>query len=232
MSATIASGASKPNGAGLPMFSLRILCPSASSRWASTRIGPRTSYRTCWSLRLWTIGRMGHSLAEQRGPLAINRPRMGARDTVRRGMARSGGLPCRTRHIVRTSRCATSATRPSSRPPRCFPRAGPAVPDERHRARAHLGRRAAGVQPRVLHRLHPRRAGCPALQAAGAVHGQAGGLRPPDRRPGDALDAPHLGRPRRRRGVPGGGAALPQGRRGGRDLPRGARSRAPSRSRS
>src|SRR3954469_24489992 len=58
MSATIASGASNPNGAGLPMLSLRILCPSASSRCASVRIGPRTSYLTCCSLRLWTIGRM------------------------------------------------------------------------------------------------------------------------------------------------------------------------------
>ena len=40
-------------------------------------------------------------------------------------------------------------------------------------------------------------------------------------RPGDALDAPHLGRPCRRRRLDGRGAALPPGRRGGRDLPRG-----------
>ena len=59
MSATIASGASNPNGAGLPMLSLRIRWPSASSRCASTRIGPRTSYRTWWSLRLCRIWRIG-----------------------------------------------------------------------------------------------------------------------------------------------------------------------------
>src|SRR6195952_3246455 len=64
MSATMASGASKPNGAGLPMLSLRILWPSASSRWASTRIGPRTSLRTCCSFWLWTIGRMPQSPRE------------------------------------------------------------------------------------------------------------------------------------------------------------------------
>src|SRR5699024_7492241 len=43
MSWTIASGASKPKGAGLPMLSLRIVCPAASMAWASSRTGPRMS---------------------------------------------------------------------------------------------------------------------------------------------------------------------------------------------
>ena len=66
MSATIASGASKPNGAGLPMLSLRIRWPSASSRWASTRIGPRTSYRTLWSFLLCRIGSHGRTSSQAR----------------------------------------------------------------------------------------------------------------------------------------------------------------------
>ena len=56
---------------------------------------------------------------------------------------------------------------------------------------------------------------------AGPVHGQARDLRPPDRRPADALDAPHRGGPRRRRGVVPHGGGLPARRRGGRHLPRG-----------
>ncbi len=43
MSTRIDSGAPKPNGAGLPMFSFMTEWPSASSRLASTRMGPRTS---------------------------------------------------------------------------------------------------------------------------------------------------------------------------------------------
>src|SRR6478735_1887600 len=49
MSTRMASGASNPNGAGLPMFSLRIRWPSASICWAACRIGPRMSYRTLLS---------------------------------------------------------------------------------------------------------------------------------------------------------------------------------------
>ena len=75
-----------------------------------------------------------------------------------------------------------------------------------------VGRRAARVQPRVLHRLRPRRARGAALAAAGPLHGQARGVRPLDRRAGDALDAPHLRRPGRRWRLDGRGAALPPGR--------------------
>src|SRR5437763_1841390 len=53
MSATSSSGASKPNGAGLPRFSRRIRWPSASSRIASARTGPRTSETTWASLSEW-----------------------------------------------------------------------------------------------------------------------------------------------------------------------------------
>ena len=49
MSRMITSGASNPNGAGLPMLSLRIRCPSASNRAACACTGPRISYRTFWS---------------------------------------------------------------------------------------------------------------------------------------------------------------------------------------
>ena len=39
-----------PNGAVLPMLSLRIRCPSASSCLARRSTGPRMSYRTLFSL--------------------------------------------------------------------------------------------------------------------------------------------------------------------------------------
>ena len=43
MSRMIPPGASKPNAAGLPMFSFRIWWPSRSSRAASAFAGPRIS---------------------------------------------------------------------------------------------------------------------------------------------------------------------------------------------
>ena len=43
MSCTISSGASKPNTARLPIFSLMILCPSSSICLAFSRTGPRMS---------------------------------------------------------------------------------------------------------------------------------------------------------------------------------------------
>ncbi|SKX64552.1 Uncharacterised protein [Mycobacteroides abscessus subsp. abscessus] len=43
MSRMITSGASKPNSAGLPMFSFMIRWPSASSRAACACTGPRIS---------------------------------------------------------------------------------------------------------------------------------------------------------------------------------------------
>ena len=43
MSSRISGGHSKPNGAGLPVFSLRMRCPAASSRIASSSTGPRIS---------------------------------------------------------------------------------------------------------------------------------------------------------------------------------------------
>src|SRR3954452_6272553 len=51
MSTRISSGASNPNGAGLPMLSLTMRRPSSSSRFASSSTGPRMSYRTFSSLR-------------------------------------------------------------------------------------------------------------------------------------------------------------------------------------
>ena len=60
-------------------------------------------------------------------------------------------------------------------------------------------RRAAGLQPHRLRRLRLRRPRGQPVGPAGAVHGQARALRPPLRRPADALAAPHRGRPRRRR---------------------------------
>ena len=49
-SVTTLSGAISPNGAVLPMLSLRIRCPSASSWRARRSTGPRMSYRTLFSL--------------------------------------------------------------------------------------------------------------------------------------------------------------------------------------
>src|SRR3954452_1545858 len=111
MSATIASGASKPNGAGLPMLSLRILCPSASSRCASTRIGPRTSYRTCCSLRLWTMGRMPYSLAEHASPGArIFAPRNPASRRVAPSDSQRDSRTARMRDIVYPAVVAAAKT--------------------------------------------------------------------------------------------------------------------------
>lgn len=42
-SSRISGGASNPKAAGLPVFSLRMRCPAASRRIASSRTGPRIS---------------------------------------------------------------------------------------------------------------------------------------------------------------------------------------------
>ncbi|CAA9379401.1 MAG: Acyl-CoA:1-acyl-sn-glycerol-3-phosphate acyltransferase, partial [uncultured Nocardioides sp.] len=101
------------------------------------------------------------------------------------------------------------------------PGARAALPDDRHRARPARRRRAAGLQPHQLRRLRVRRAGRRPVRTAGAVHGEAGDLRPPDRRPGDAVAAPRRGRPRRRHRVVQARGGAAEGRRDRRDLPRG-----------
>jgi len=49
-STNTSGGVSKPNGCGLPIFSLIILCPAASKRLASSSTGPRMSYKTLANL--------------------------------------------------------------------------------------------------------------------------------------------------------------------------------------
>ena len=68
-----------------------------------------------------------------------------------------------------------------------------------HRARPPHRRRAAGAQPHLLRRLHPRRLRRRSRRPAGPVHGEARAVRPPVDRSDDAVAAPHLRGPGRRR---------------------------------
>ena len=136
--------------------------------------------------------------------LARARP-LPAGDAARRRGARGGDRPDRRvpRHPTLTARTEEPRARPHlpadhRSPQDRLPAARPADRHDRHRARAAHRRRAARRQPHRLRRLRLRRPGRQPVGPQGAVHVQAGALRPPLDRPADALAAPHRGRPRRR----------------------------------
>ena len=184
----------------------------------------RPAYVVADVLELAALDDRSHGAQSRRGsvrPARITVPRM--------------GLPRRqATAVARSPACATSATRPIIVTAKVLFRVlGPAVPDARHRARAR-GPAARCWRSTTSPTSTSSSAGWPRSPRKRLVRFMAKRevFDHADRRAGDALDAPHLGRPGRRRGLAGRGAALPPGRRGGRDLPRGHDLAAPSRSRS